>query len=165
MNIKNKTIKQKKSSRFSFFGNEKMISKNKPENFMPKFEVVSCFVEYKNEILLLLRQDHKPQPNTYGVPAGKIDPGENALQAIQREGKEETQIDLEGAIHFDKLFVRYPEYDFTYHIFHKKFDIQPTVIINPNEHKQYIRETPKQALDMDLIQDLDECIKVFYKIN
>jgi ADP-ribose pyrophosphatase YjhB (NUDIX family) len=50
-----------------------MISKNKPENFTPKFEVVSCFVEYKNEILLLLRQDHKPQGNTYGVPAGKID--------------------------------------------------------------------------------------------
>ncbi len=42
-----------------------MISKDKLENFTPKFEVVSCFVEYKNEILLLLRQDHKPQHNTW----------------------------------------------------------------------------------------------------
>ncbi len=50
-----------------------MISRNKPENFTPKFEVVSCFVEYNDEILLLLRQDHKPEGNTYGVPAGKID--------------------------------------------------------------------------------------------
>ncbi|MEI6118972.1 MAG: hypothetical protein WCP92_07315 [bacterium] len=41
-----------------------MLYKEKPADFNPKFEVVSCFVEYKNEILLLLRQDHKPQPNT-----------------------------------------------------------------------------------------------------
>jgi len=141
-----------------------MISKNKPENFSPKFEVVSCFVEYKNQILLLLRQNHKPQPNTYGVPAGKIDTGETALQAMQREGKEETQIDLEDVIYFDKLFVRYPEYDFIYHIFHKRFDIQPNVTINLNEHKEYVRIEPQKALEkLNLIQDLDECIKVFYK--
>lgn len=140
-----------------------MISKDKPENFSPKFEVVSCFVEYNNEILLLCRQDHKPQGNTYGVPAGKIDTGETTIQAMQREGKEETQIDLEGAIYIDKLFVRYPEYDFTYHMFHKKFDIQPQVTIHPNEHKAYIRKEPKEALKMNLIQDLDECIKLFYK--
>lgn len=140
-----------------------MIFKDKPENFSPKFEVVSCFVEYNNEILLLCRQDHKPQGNNYGVPAVKIDTGETTIQAMLREGKEETQIDLEGAIYIDKLFVRYPEYDFTYHMFHKKFDIQPQVSINPEEHKEYIRKTPKQALDYDLIQDLDECIKLFYK--
>ena len=37
-----------------------MLYKEQPKNFTPKFEVVSCFVEYKDEILLLLRQDHKP---------------------------------------------------------------------------------------------------------
>ncbi|MEI6774245.1 MAG: hypothetical protein WCL18_05665 [bacterium] len=42
-----------------------MIFKDKPENFAPKFEVVSCFVEYDNKILLLCRQDHKPEPNTW----------------------------------------------------------------------------------------------------
>jgi 8-oxo-dGTP pyrophosphatase MutT (NUDIX family) len=85
-----------------------MISKNKPENFTPKFEIVSCFVQYQDKILLLRRQDHKPQPNTYGVPAGKIDKGETPIQAMQREGKEETQIDLEDAVHTDKLFVYSP---------------------------------------------------------
>ncbi|MEI8008760.1 MAG: NUDIX hydrolase [bacterium] len=140
-----------------------MLYKEKPANFNPKFEVVSCFVEYENEILLLHRQDHKPQANTYGVPAGKIDPGETAVQAMQREGKEETQIDLAGIKYIDKIFVRYSDYDFIYHMFHKKFDTQPHVTINPNEHKNYIRKTPKQALDLNLIQDLDECIKLFYK--
>ena len=82
-----------------------------------------------------------------------------------REGKEETQIDLEGAAFFDKLFVRYPDYDFIYHMFHKRFDTQPQVTISPNEHKEYIRITPEQALKLDLIKDLDECIKMFYKIG
>lgn len=140
-----------------------MIHKNKPENFNPKFEVVSCFVEYKDEILLLLRQDHKPEPNTYWVPAGKVDAGESLIQAMQREGKEETEIDLADAIYFDKIFVRYPEYDFIYHMFSKRFDSKPEVEINLNEHKQYIWKTPTEALKIDLIRDLDECIKLFYK--
>ena len=140
-----------------------MIHKNKPENFTPKFEVVSCFVEYKNEILLLLRQDHKPEPNTYGVPAGKIDAGETPIQAMQREGREETQIDLIDAEYFDKLYVRYPDYDFIYHMYSKKFTTRPEVTINPKEHKSFTRKTPKEALELDLIRDLDECIKIFHK--
>jgi mutator protein MutT len=140
-----------------------MIYKNRPEKFTPKFEVVSCFVEnHKNEILLLHRQDHKPEWNTYWVPAGKVDAGESPMQAMQREWKEETQIDIESAEYFGKLFVKYPDYDFIYHMFHKKFDIQPNVTINPNEHKWHKRATPKQALELNLIRDLDKCIKLFY---
>jgi len=142
-----------------------MISKNKPENFNPKWEVVSCFVEYKNEILLLLRQDHKLQPNTWGVPAGKVDIGETIRKAMKREWDEETQINLRGAKYFDKLYVRYPEYDFTYHMFHKQFNAQPEVIINTNEHKIYTRKTPIEALKMNLIKDLDQCIRLFYTIK
>lgn len=140
-----------------------MIYTQKPENFTPKFEVVSCFVEYNNKILLLLRQDHKPEWNTYGVPAGKVDPGETIQEAIQREGKEETQIDLSDAKHFKKLYVKYPDYDFTYHIFHQKFDQKPKVTINPNEHKNYTRKKREEALKIDLIRDLDECINIFNK--
>ena len=141
----------------------KMLYKEQPEGFNPKFEVVSCFVEYKDEILLLLRQDHKPEPNTYGVPAGKVDKWETPNEAMKREWEEETQIDLSDAEYFDKRYVRYPDYDFTYHMFHKRFDIQPNITINPKEHKWHIRRTPKQALELELIKDLDECIKLFYQ--
>ena len=44
-----------------------MILKDKPEDFKEKFEVVSCFIEHGSEILLLHRQDSKPQGNTHGV--------------------------------------------------------------------------------------------------
>lgn len=139
-----------------------MLYKEKPENFTPKFEVVSCFIEYNKEILLLLRQDHKPEPNTYGMPAGKINQWEIAFEAMKREGKEETQINLEDAEYFNKFYVRYPDYDFIYHIYSKKFVTKPDITINPNEHKSFTRKTPQEALKLDLIQDLDECIKLFY---
>lgn len=67
-----------------------MISQTPREGFSPKFEVVSCFVEHDGHILLLQRQSHKPQPNTYGVPAGKVDDQEDIHQAIKREVGEET---------------------------------------------------------------------------
>lgn len=142
-----------------------MLYKEKPENFTPKFEVVSCFVEYNNKILLLLRQDHKPEPNTYGVPAGKVDIWETIQEAIQREVWEETGIELKDAKHFEKLYVKYPDFDFTYHIFHQKIDQKPNVTINLNEHKEYKRIHPKKALELDLIEDEDACIKLFYKVK
>jgi 8-oxo-dGTP pyrophosphatase MutT (NUDIX family) len=80
-----------------------------------------------------------------------------------REGKEETELTLDNTTYIDKFYVRYPDYDFIYHIFHKKFDTQPKVTIHPNEHKTYIRKTPKESLELDLIRDMDECIKLFYK--
>ncbi len=134
-----------------------------PEHFNPRFEVVSCFVEYRDEILLLLRQDHKPEGNTYGVPAGKVDPGETICKAMEREWGEETKLDLSDAEYFDKLYVRYPDYDFIYHMFSKRFATRPDIIINPKEHKSFTRKTPKEALKSELIRDLDACIRLFYE--
>ena len=84
-----------------------MIYINKPSVFNSKFEVVSCFVEYNQEILLLHRQDHKPQGGTWGVPAGKVDFNENILDTMQREIQEETGIILESSQlnYFKKIFL------------------------------------------------------------
>lgn len=67
-----------------------MIHTTRPPDFNPKFEVVSCFVEYKGKFLLLLRQDHKSAPNMYGVPAGKVEEGETVHDTMVRELREET---------------------------------------------------------------------------
>lgn len=141
-----------------------MLHTKKPEIFKPKFEVVSCFVEYRNEILLLLRQDHKSEPNTYWVPAGKINQWENIDVATKREIEEETwitEIDLE---YFRKVYVKYTNYDFIYHMYSTKLQQEPEIKINLEEHKSYIRKTPIEALRENLIEDLDVCIKMFYNI-
>ena len=144
-----------------------MLSLEKPELFSPKFEIVSCFVQYKDEILLLLRQDHKPQPNTYGIPAGKVDEwvDKDIHAAMGREWREETQLDLSDAEYLMKTYVQYPWYDFIYHMYRKDFQEKPNVIINPEEHKWFTREKLSDALKKDLIQDLDECIKLVYNVK
>jgi len=143
-----------------------MIYQEQPEGFSPTFEVVSCFFEAGGEILLLHRQDHKPEGNTWGVPAGKVDQGETPIGAILRELVQETGhvAVADDMAYFQELFVRYPTYDFIYHMFHLPLPQKPSVIINANEHKAYTWKTPELALAMPLIGDLDNCIKLFYQL-
>ena len=143
-----------------------MISQEKIDGFSSKFEVVSCFLEHEGNILLLHRQDHKPEGDTWGVPAGKVDSDEDIYEATVREIREETGISLkkEQLTHGYKLYVRYPKYDFFYHIFHVTLSKKPIVSINSHEHKTYTWTTPQKALEMNLIQDEDACIKLFYSL-
>jgi 8-oxo-dGTP pyrophosphatase MutT (NUDIX family) len=144
-----------------------MISKTKPENYSQNFEIVSCFVECDGKFLLLHRQDHKPQGNTWGVPAGKVHKDDTSLtSALAREVFEETGLSLDESKfkYFDKYYVKYPDIHFLYHVFSCSLDNVPEISHNPDEHKDYKWVTPKEALSMDLIQDEDFCIKNYYKI-
>ncbi len=141
-----------------------MIYPEKPPNFSPKFEVVSCFVEYDKKILLLHRQDHKSEGNTWGVPAGKVNAGEKILEAMVRELREETGFNIppNQIVYFNKVYVKYPEFDFVYYIFSTNLDKPQTVTINPQEHKGFKWISPEKALDTLLTKDLDACIRLFY---
>lgn len=141
-----------------------MLYTIKPKNFSPKFTVVSCFIEYKGEILLLHRQDNKPEGNTWGMPAGKIEVGEEMEDGLIREVAEETSIVLDKSKikYFKEFFVKYDSYDFIYHIFHCEFESRPLIKINSLEHKEYRWFKPKDALEIDGIEGLDGCIENFY---
>lgn len=143
-----------------------MIYKNLPEKFNTKFEVVSCFLECQGEILLLQRHGEKSQGGKWGVPAGKIDLGEDEKTAVLRELREETGLAIsENQVnHRQKLYVRYPEYDFVFDIFLAKLDNRPEVVLNSEEHTGFKWLSPKDALALDLILDEDECIKMTYNI-
>jgi|SRR3989344_2099051 len=143
-----------------------MIYVEKPQRFDSKFEVVGCFVEYNGEIILLHRQDHKPEGNTWGVPAGKVNEGEKILETAVREIQEETGFALSSnqLSYFGKVYVKYSNYDFVYHIYHTKLNQRNKVTINYKEHKNFKWISPENALNMLLIQDLDECIKLFYEL-
>lgn len=145
-----------------------MIYEEQPDDFNPKIEVVGCFLEHEGEFLILQRQDHKPQGDTWGLPSGKVEKDESLLNAIIRETKEETGFNLNDkeVNYFKKFLVRYDEYDFIYHIFYLKLKNKPDIILEENSHKCFNWVRSKTSLsDYNLIQDLDECIKQFYGIK
>lgn len=144
-----------------------MIYKEKPENFNPKMEVVSCFLEHHNEFLLLHRQDHKSEGNKWGVPAGKIEKGESLKAGLMREVKEEVGIIiLESQLNYwGKIYIRYPEYDFMYHMFSTQLSSRPVVWLNLEEHKDFAWVSPKDSLHMNLVLDEDNSIKLFYGLE
>ena len=144
-----------------------MIYLTKPKNFKSKYNVVSCFLEYNGEILLLHRPAHKNQGGKWGVPAGKIEAGETPLQAIIRELKEETSYivaEEKKLLYFGKVYVRHPEHDFVYHIFHLPLGDKPKIILDPKEHQNFQWVTPKESLKIDMVTDQDTCVKLFYKL-
>lgn len=140
-----------------------MILSQPPVDFKPSFEAVGCFFEGAGKILLLLRQDHKPHGNTWGLPSGKIEAGETAKQAMLRELQQETGYeDAAGLlVYVGKVYVRHEGVDFIYYVYRLSLKSQPKVEINKAEHKEYDWFYPEEALKMNLIHDLDACIKKF----
>lgn len=73
--------------------------------------IVACST---GRVLLLLRSEDVVEPGTWGLPAGKIEPGEKPIDGAVRELREETR--FHGSILMVTSFV-YREDDFTFHNF------------------------------------------------
>lgn len=145
-----------------------MISKKKIKNFNKEFDVVSVFLEHDGKILLLHRQDNKPQGNTWAMLAGKVKKNDkDLLSALVREIEEEIGLktNQEDFKYFDGFYIRYPEFDYVYHIYHLSLEERPNINLNLEEHKAYKWITPEDALKLNLIQDEDICIKWFYNLS
>ena len=63
-----------------------------PADFHPRVEIAACYLEVDHHLLLLQRTREKSEPGLWGVPAGKIEPGEIPLHGALRELFEETGI-------------------------------------------------------------------------
>jgi 8-oxo-dGTP pyrophosphatase MutT (NUDIX family) len=104
------------------------------------------------------------QKATHGAYRAARKKGETINETMLRELREETGYSArpKELNYFTKIFVKFPDYDFVYHIFHLQINVLPEVKINPGEHKAFTWASPADALKMDLIEDLDNCIKLFY---
>jgi 8-oxo-dGTP diphosphatase len=144
-----------------------MMTKDAPKDFKKEIDVVGCFVQHESKFLLLHRNIQKTNGGKWGCPAGKVDPGETISQAMKREIEEETGLHIEKSElrYFETYYVRNAGHDFLYHMFSTDFSGLPEVTINPPEHQDFRWVTPDEALMLDYIHDLDECIKVFYCVE
>ncbi|GAA5317763.1 MAG: 8-oxo-dGTP diphosphatase MutT [Candidatus Pelagadaptatus aseana] len=61
------------------------------------------------EILIAKRPDHTHQGGLWEFPGGKVDAGETAREALNRELREELAIDVRGAAPFMEIHHEYPD--------------------------------------------------------
>ena len=143
-----------------------MIYFERPEFFDPQFEAVSCYLVNDGEILLLQRNEGKPQANKWGTPAGKIEEGETPKNAVLREVFEETGIRLtpDKIEELSSAYVKFPEYDFLWHMFRSEV-IDRNTRVKTDEHVRHQWVNPSRALEMDLVMDEDVCIKNAFRIE
>ena len=142
-----------------------MIHLELPENFDPAFEGVGCLIEHAGEILLLHRHDDDEMANVWGLPGGGKEEGENVLEAMRREIREETGIETEPEriSHLVSHFVKQPPYDFVYHVCRLPLRERPEIVLS-KEHKDFRWVKPQDALTMDLMPDLNECLRQVYGV-
>lgn len=131
-----------------------------PVDFNSRVDIATCYLRSGNELLFLKRQPHKPQGELWGIPGGKIDKEDDILQGMLREVKEETAIELlpEQIIEFGAVYIRYPHFDFTYHMYgYLLLGDRPDIIINQEEHTEYAWRSFKEAFSYPVILFEDTC--------
>jgi len=73
--------------------------------------VTAAILRSDTAILVTQRKASAAHPLLWEFPGGKVEPGENPRQAVQRELKEELSIDVQVGVVFDVVFHRYAERD------------------------------------------------------
>jgi mutator protein MutT len=135
-----------------------------PPGFNPKFQAAACFIKAEDSFLFLLRSAHKSEGLKWGIPGGKMDPGELPENAVVREIYEETQLKLtKENLHFlDKVYIRYPEMDFTYYMYEYCLASVPKYLQLNDEHIDYRWIKLEEALQLPLMRGESECIEISY---
>lgn len=126
--------------------------------------VVGCFLEYDGKIVLLLRHAHKPNGNTWGLPAGKVEVGEEDATAILRELWEETGYQASPQ---ELQYIREDVYEFddappVFFVVYKVELTKPhSVQIEEAAHQQYQWATPGEAYQIpNLVPGLHKAIEL-----
>ena len=124
--------------------------------------IVGCFLEYQGKFVIVLRHDHKPNGGTWGLPAGKVDPGEDNETAALRELFEET-----GYRATDSELEHLGDYDFgpadkryTFATYRVKLMTPHGMIIEDAAHAEYRWVTADECYALDnLVPDFHELLK------
>ena len=111
-------------------------------------------IHHCGKVLLLERSKMgKNEESKWCVPGGHVDPGEDFIQAAERELREETgivlpegcQLDIRGEFESDEIHIVY---------FEIYMQDEPTLVINNEEHKQSCWVEPRELDQYPMIFDM-----------
>lgn len=122
-----------------------MIFTTRPNDFNTEINVVACYLQHDGRFVLLQRQPHKTHGGKWGLPAGKVEEGENQELAIVREIFEETGIKVsqEDLKKYQSLWVRNEGHDIDYHTFSISLGSLPPIVLSIDEHQDFKWVTPR----------------------
>jgi mutator protein MutT len=138
---------------------------NKPMDFVPTVAGAGCCILVNNHVLLLQRSaTHRLQPSTWGIPAGKIDPGETPEQAAIRETQEEAGITISESImeYRGPLFIEvvgtYPA-KIAFHVYTVYLQQHPAVALEPDQ-VAFCWVTREEALQLPIFTGTREVLEL-----
>jgi 8-oxo-dGTP pyrophosphatase MutT (NUDIX family)/deoxyadenosine/deoxycytidine kinase len=137
-----------------------MLYKKIQQGVNPLFKAVGCICIFEGELLLLKRVLGKSYPSYWGVPSGKIKENESPVMAVVRELFEETGILLsnDNLNEIDTYHIVNNDMSFLYTLFVTNLKSPAKIKLNSKEHIKYGWFSPDNALRLELIPDLDECL-------
>ncbi|MFZ4099143.1 MAG: NUDIX hydrolase [Chlamydiia bacterium] len=133
-----------------------------PEDFQSAISVSACYLWAKDLVLMLKRSPGKYQGDRWGVPAGKIEPGEAPLAAACRELQEETGIvaDPTQMKFLTTIWMRRPEVEYVYHVFELQADRPLEVCLN-HEHQDFCWATEEDLQKLPLMIGAQEGLDAY----
>ncbi len=124
--------------------------------------IVGCFLEYNGKFVILRRRADKPDGNTWGLPAGKVQPGETDREAILRELFEETgyQADSSKLEYLGGFTLGEPERQYLFVTYRVQIDTRHPVTLELAAHESYVWVTPEECFSKhDLIADFHDLLR------
>lgn len=137
-----------------------------PEDFDFTIKASCCCLHYLNKILILKDQEE----GLWGLPGGKIEPGENPREAALRELFEETGISLEqnSITKMGTLYIRRPNCDYAFYMFKGNINNSVEVTLS-HEHTDFkwiaIDDFPTYPLIPGSLEAFNHYLKCLENLN
>ncbi len=112
-----------------------------------KFKISKAVIE-KDGKYLLLKRATSSYPDTWDFTGGINDKNETSTEAVIRETKEETALDIEPGEEIKKAFYVDDNFELTFHYFIPE-SISGTLKLS-NDHSEYIWKTKEELKELDL---------------
>ena len=133
----------------------------KPLGYNPAFEVAALYLKADKQYLYLQKSQNRSFAFEWSVPAGKVEKEESLEHALVREVYEEIGLSLTKYTFLKSLYIRYPEFDFTFHAFHAEFSSKPEIKLS-EEHGAHRWLSLNEAKKLALIPGGKKIIEVLF---
>lgn len=126
------------------------IWKEKPQTFTPEISVVCAIIKCKDKILLAKRSPQKDKNQSWELPGGKREKGEEISESLLRELCEETGLTSFSELLFFTTLYLQKEFFFELHIFECLLEDKAPIQLS-EEHSEYAWVSLEEAKKLPLL--------------